>query len=101
MMNNIFLAIITCLIGVVVPAVIGYLLGIIRTYKTQSEALKCLLRSNVTSKYYVYKQMGFVPRYERENVNYMYSQYKKMKGNSYIDVIMADFNELPMKEGLE
>ena len=105
MLNNILWTILTCTIGVAVPGIIGYLLGAIKTYrkkeKTQNEALKCLLRSNITSKYYVYKQLGYVPRYERENVNYMYTQYKDMNGNSYIDLIMVDFNKLPMKEGLE
>lgn len=101
MLNNILWTILTCTIGVAVPGIIGYLLGVIKKEKTQNESLKCLLRSNITSKYYVYKQLGYVPRYERENVNYMYTQYKKMNGNSYIDIIMVDFNELPMKEGLE
>ena len=104
MLNNIFWTILTCTIGVAVPGLIGYLLGAIKSYrkkeKTQNEALKCLLRNNITSKYYVYTQLGYVPIYEKENVTYAYEQYKNMGGNSYIDVIMVEFNELPMKEGL-
>ena len=52
----------TLVTGIVILAqcitisVFGYLLGVARSYKTrdkkQEEALKCLLRSNITSKYY-------------------------------------------------
>lgn len=102
MIQNIIWVSITCAIGVIVPALLGYLLGRIKSYKkrekNQEEALKCLLRSNITSKYYVYKKIGAVPRYEKENVNYMYTQYKNMGGNSYIDLILQDFNSMPLEE---
>jgi hypothetical protein len=94
--------IITCVITFLVTSVMGYLLGVARSYKIrdkkQEEALKCLLRSNITSKYYVYSEIGEVPRYERENVNYMWEQYNSMDGNSYVGTIMVDFNKLPVKE---
>lgn len=94
--------IITCVITFLVTSVMGYLLGVARSYKTrdkkQEEALKCLLRSNITSKYYVYSEIGEVPRYERENVNYMWEQYNSMDGNSYVGTIMVDFNKIPVKE---
>lgn len=94
--------IITCVITFLVTSIMGYLLGVARSYKTrdkkQEEALKCLLRSNITSKYYVYSEIGEVPRYERENVNYMWEQYDSMDGNSYVGTIMVDFNKIPVKE---
>lgn len=66
--------------------------------ESQNEALKCLLRSQITSKYYVYKEIGEVPEYERQNVTYMYEQYKKMGGNSYIETIYKEFMQLPIKK---
>lgn len=102
MLKEILWVIFTCVVGVVIPAIIGYLLGRIKSFRkreqNQEEALKCLLRSNITSKYYVYKKIGAVPRYEKENVNYMYTQYKNMGGNSYIDLIIQDFNSIPLEE---
>lgn len=102
MLKEILWVIFTCVVGVVIPAIIGYLLGRIKSFRkreqNQEEALKCLLRSNITSKYYVYKKLGVVPRYEKENVNYMYTQYKNMGGNSYIDLIVVDFNSMPLEE---
>ena len=35
----------------------------------QEEALKCLLRSNITSKYYVYTELKEIPLYEKENID--------------------------------
>lgn len=66
--------------------------------KDQKEASLCLLRSNLTSKYYVYSELGSIPYYEKENCNYMYAQYKKMGGNSYIEEIMEEINNLPIKK---
>lgn len=66
--------------------------------KGNNEATKCLLRSNITSKYYVYTELGEIPRYERENCIYMYSQYKAMGGNSYVAQIMEEINKLPIKK---
>lgn len=89
-------------IGVIVTGTIGYLVGIIRNYKikdkNQEEALKCLLRSNITSKYYVYKQMKHIPGYEKQNINYMFEQYQKMGGNSYVSEIVKELNQLPPVE---
>ena len=36
--------------------------------------------------------------YEKENMNYMHNQYKSMGGNSYVNIIMDEFNKLPIKE---
>lgn len=93
--------IISTAIGVLVTGTIGYLVGIVRNYKrrdnNQEEALKCLLRSNITSKYYVYTEMKAIPTYEKENINYMFEQYKNMGGNSYVDNMVKEINKLQNK----
>ena len=101
--------IISTAIGVVVTGSVGYLIGIVKNYKKMvdnykneikdnKEALKCLLRSNITSKYYVYKEMGKMPYYEKENIDYMFEQYKKMGGNSYVDGLVRELNQLPNRK---
>lgn len=98
--------IISTIIGVVVTSavtgVIGYLTGKMKGYKQrdsrQEEALKCLLRSNITSKYYVYSELGSIPHYEKENVDMMFEQYKNMQGNSYVETIVKEINQLPTKK---
>ena len=102
MLDEIWAKIILTTVGFVVTGVLGYLTTKIKEYKNndnvQSEALKCLLRSSITSKYYVYSELKTIPLYEKENLNYMYEQYKAMGGNSYISNIMVEINSLPIKK---
>lgn len=89
----------------IVSGMLGYLTKTLTSYRkrdnTQEEALKCLLRSSITSKYYVYSEIGNIPQYEKENINYMYEQYKKMGGNSYVQQIVNEINKLPIASGRE
>ena len=102
MLDEIVMKIILAVIGFVVPGVLGYFVATIKNYKkkenTQQEALKCLLRSAITSKYYVYSELKCIPLYEKENLNYMNEQYVRMGGNSYISKVMEEINHLPIKK---
>lgn len=102
MIDKIVLDLILTIIGFIVTGILGYLTAKIKTYKqkeeVQQEALKCLLRSSITSKYYVYTELGAIPYYEKENINYMFSQYEAMKGNSYVSKIVDEINKLPIKK---
>ncbi len=102
MLNEIVLKTILTIVGFIVTGLLGYFTAKIKEYKkrdtTQQEALKCLLRSAITSKYYVYNELGCIPLYEKENINYMNEQYVKMGGNSYISKIMEEINQLPIKK---
>lgn len=102
MVDKIVMKIILTIVGFVVTGVLGYLVAKIKEYKrkdnNQEKALKCLLRSAITSKYYVYTELKEIPHYEKENIIYMYEQYKAMGGNSYIDNIMRELNSLTIKK---
>ena len=101
MAEEIVLKIITTFASCAVTGLLGYFSGKVKNYKEkdlrQEEALKCLLRSNITSKYYVYSEMGSIPYYEKENIDRMFEQYKIMGGNSYVDQIVDEINRLPIK----
>lgn len=88
--------------GFIVTGTMGYLVAKVKEYRAkdtnQEEALKCLLRSAITSKYYVYTELGTIPTYEKENLTYMYEQYKRMGGNSYVTNIMVEIEKLPIKK---
>lgn len=90
------------ILGLFLSGMSGFLTAKMKQYKkreeVQQEALKCLLRSNITSKYYVYTELGSITPYEKQNINYMHEQYKKMGGNSYIDEIVIEINKLPIKK---
>lgn len=102
MLYEIILKAVLTVVGFLVTGVLGYLSASIKNYKnkdsTQEESLKCLLRSNITSKYYVYSELGEIPFYEKENIDYMFEQYKKMGGNSYVEQIVKEINKLPIKK---
>ena len=102
MFDEIILKVILTVVGFITTGVLGYLVAKVKHYKNQDtnqeEALKCLLRSNITSKYYVYTELGEIPLYEKENINYMYEQYKKMKGNSYVGGLVEEINRLQIKK---
>ena len=102
MLDEIILKVVLTVVGFIVTGVLGYLTARIKNYKNkdlrQEEALKCLLRSNITSKYYVYSELGEIPYYEKENVDRMFEQYKMMGGNSYVDTIVREINSLSIKK---
>lgn len=102
MVEEILLKVILTIVGFVVTGVLGYFVGKVKEYKKkdtrQEEALKCLLRSNITSKYYVYSELKEIPCYEKENIDMMFEEYKNMNGNSYVETIVKEINELPIKK---
>lgn len=102
MLNEIILKAILTIIGFVVTGFLGYLTAKLKDYKkhdkNQEDSLKCLLRSNITSKYYVYTELKEIPYYEKENIDRMFEQYKNMGGNSYVETIVKEINQLPMKK---
>ena len=102
MFDEIILKVILTVVGFVTTGVLGYLVAKIKDYKkrdiNQEEALKCLLRSNITSKYYVYNELKEIPLYEKENMDYMFDQYQSMNGTSYVGELVDEINKLPIKK---
>lgn len=89
--------IINTTLSTLVGMLIGYIVKLLNERKTEKEALKCLLRSEITQLYYNILERGFIHSHEKENVNYLYSAYKGLKGNSYIDSIVKELNELQVQ----
>ena len=102
MVDEIILKVVLTVVGFVVTGALGYMVAKVKDHKKkdtqQQKALLCLLRSNITSKYYLYSELGSIPYYEKENVDRMYEQYKDMGGNSYVDTIVPEINRLPIKK---
>ena len=98
MLNEITMKVVLTVVGFIVTGLLGYFTAKVKEYKNkdnmQQEALKCLLRSSITSKYYVYNELGSIPLYEKENINYMNEQYTRMGGNSYVTKIVEEINRL-------
>lgn len=66
--------------------------------KDQIDATKSLLRNEITHIYYKNVLREEIRAYEYENVAYLYSSYKGLGGNSYVDKIweeMQDWKIIP------
>jgi hypothetical protein len=102
MLDEIILKAVLTIVSFSITGLLGFTVARLKDYKkrdkNQEEALKCLLRSNITSKYYVYTELKAIPLYEKENIDYMFEQYDKMGGNSYVEGLVKEINRLPIKK---
>lgn len=93
--------IINSILSTVTGALIGYFINKLKRLKSEESDLKdsvrSMLRSDITNYYYRAMERGYILRWEKENVSYLYGSYKNLEGNSYIDIIMVDIDELPVK----
>lgn len=53
---------------------------------------KCLLRSEMLGIYYKHRDTCVIRQYEYENFLYLYSAYKALKGNSFVDKIKKEID---------
>ncbi len=94
--------IITTLIGCIVTGVFGFLVGKVKTIKienkTQSEAIKSLLRASMVSTYYRYKKEKRIPYYEKESWYSEFESYTKLGGNSFIKDIKVEIDSWEIGE---
>lgn len=94
--------IIVTALSTITGLVIGYLVSKIQNFskkeKNEKTTLQALLRNAITSKYYVYTELGNIPDYERRNLIYLFEEYKKWNGNSYVKQIMEEMLKLPIKK---
>ena len=102
MLDEIILKAVLTIVSFSITGTLGFMIARLKDYKrrdkNQEEALKCLLRSNITSKYYVYTELKAIPLYEKENIDYMFEQYDKMGGNSYVEGLVKEINGLSIKK---
>lgn len=95
--------IITTSISTITGLIIGYLVKVIANYRkrdnVQNSALRNILKSNLVNQYYVYADIGSVPRYIKEAWYDMFESYTNLGGNSFIKHdIEPKFAQLPIKD---
>lgn len=72
--------------------------GIIYVFKEYiglKNGLKALLRNEIVRIYETYSRLGYCPSYMKENVNEIYINYHKLKGNGMATSMINAINELP------
>ena len=95
--------IITTSISTITGLIIGYLVKVIANYRkrdnVQNSALRNILKSNLVNQYYVYAEIGSVPRYIKDAWYDMFESYTSLGGNSFVkDDIEPKFAQLKIKD---
>lgn len=54
------------------------------------EVDQAVLRNAITHIYFKYKDKKQIPHYEKENALYLFEQYEKLHGNSYVKQVIED-----------
>lgn len=70
-----------------IGVLLGVVIAVVTFIKKISEGVKCLLRSKMLEIYYRHKDTKTMRQYEKENFAMLYTAYKALKGNSFIDDI--------------
>lgn len=89
--------IINTILSTLVGFAFGYIIKLLNERRNEKEALKCLLRSEITNIYYKSVERGFIYRYEKENLSYLNSAYVNLNGNSYIKDAVKELDEFPVQ----
>lgn len=97
-MNVFITTAISTLTGFVIGFVIRKSKQVYGKNQNEKTTFQALLRNAITSKYYVYTELGHIPDYERQNLVYLYEEYKKWNGNSYVSQIINEILKLPIKD---
>lgn len=96
-----------CLLGVpgIFTAVLGFLIGIMKKTKNDSDAMKCgvqaLLRAQMINYWNDYSKKGYAPIYARESFENCWQQYHSLGANGVMDDIHKKFLALPTEREQE
>lgn len=67
--------------------VLGFLFACLKFATYMIDSVKCSLRNDILSIYDRCKQDKKITKYQLEAIEYSYTLYKSLKGNSFVDAI--------------
>ena len=89
----------------ILTGIVGWLYKVALSYKGQIKATQqgvvALLRNSIIGLYNNYFELGYLPIYERENLEKMYKEYKALGGNGVIDHLIEELIKLPVTKKKE
>ena len=84
-------SILKAIINYVVPALLGFLIAKLSTYKKKNDGLKngvmTMLQSNLTNTYYYYEPVKKIPDYIYKNFLNELKAYEDLGGNDYVHIL--------------
>ena len=78
---------------VLITFFIGEIGALIMFVKSIHSGIKCTLRNDIVEIYELCKNKGEITKYQLQTACLSYEEYKKLKGNSFIDSIMEEIKE--------
>lgn len=77
-----------------IGVLLGVILPVIAKVRKIGEGTRCQLRSEMLRTYYSCHGKGVIRQYEYENFVMLYEAYKALKGNSFVDKIYKEIQDL-------
>ena len=74
------------------------LIGMIKFSQAMIEATKCSLRNDILDIYDRCKENKKITMYQKQSINYSYEQYKRLKGNSFVEDIVTKVKDFEIIE---
>lgn len=81
------------IVTTLISSVLGLTGKLIKDARTQREATRSLLRTEMVKAYYKYRKSKKMPYYIREAWYEDYVSYKKLHGNSFVDDLKSEIDE--------
>lgn len=100
-MDFIFSHLIDILFTIITASVIYLFKKIKNLLKTIQDIRKSILniiKSSFITKYYFYEKQNHICLYEKESINKLYLEYKKLGGSGIVDELYIKLNRLPYDE---
>ena len=82
-----------------VVAISTAVIVLFKKYKATQNGVQALLRNEIISNYNKHMEKGYMPIYERENMEKMYKEYRNLGGNGVAVELMEKLNRLPTERG--
>ena len=89
--------ILKAVISYVVPALLGFFIAKVTSYKSVKKAITTMLQSNISNTYFLYDEVKAIPDYLYRNTLNEFKAYKQLGGNEYVDNIMDKMQHWEIK----
>ena len=97
-MQEIIKIVITWAIPVVLTGIFGFLVKLFKDMNTMKASQLSIIRSQIVSKCEKYLEQRYLPEYARYCLNELFEQYKNLRGNHGIEVLVNQCFELPLSK---
>lgn len=77
-----------------ISVLLGVIIPVIMSVRKIGNGTRCQLRSEMLRIYYHCHEKGEIRQYEYENFVMLYEAYKALRGNSFVDKIYKEIQEL-------